>query len=64
MQYMENYSDRQATEAVRARIDWKYALALPLSDAGFDSSVLNEFRRLLLRGEAEERLLDKIVERL
>ena len=64
MQYMENLSDRQAAEAVRARIDWKYALALPLSDAGFDASVLCEFRKRLVRGEAEERLLDKIVERL
>lgn len=25
MQFMENLSDRQAAEAVRARIDWKYA---------------------------------------
>ena len=64
MQYMENLSDRQAAEAVRARIDWKYALALPLSDAGFDSSVLCEFRKRLLRGSAEERLLDGIIERL
>ncbi|WP_425365358.1 transposase [Gloeothece verrucosa] len=28
MQYMENLSDRQAAEAVRGRIDWKYALSL------------------------------------
>ena len=48
MQYMENYSDRQAAKAVRARVDWKYASALPFSDAGFDSSVLSEFRRRLL----------------
>lgn len=30
--------------AVRARIDWKYALGLELTDAGFDYSVLSEFR--------------------
>ena len=29
MQYLENLSDRQAAEAVRGRIDWKYALSLP-----------------------------------
>jgi transposase len=29
---------------VRARIDWKYALALELTDAAFDFSVLSEFR--------------------
>jgi transposase len=26
MQFAKNLSDRQAAEAVRARIDWKYAL--------------------------------------
>jgi len=38
MQFSENLSDRQAAEAVRARIDWKYALCLELDDAGFDYS--------------------------
>src|SRR5829696_9144252 len=42
MQFRENLSDRQAAEAVRARIDWKYLLGLELSDAGFDFSVLSE----------------------
>ena len=44
MQFREGLSDRQATEAVRARIDWKYLLALDLADPGFDHSVLCEFR--------------------
>ncbi len=44
MQFAENLSDRQAAEAVRARIDWKYALSLPLDESGFHSSVLSEFR--------------------
>jgi transposase-like protein DUF772 len=39
MQYMEGLSDRQAAEAVRERIDWKYALSLELTDPGFDFSV-------------------------
>jgi transposase len=26
MQYMEGLSDEQAADAVRSRIDWKYAL--------------------------------------
>ena len=46
MQFIENLSARQAADAVRARIDWKYALSLPLSDLGFDYSVLSEFRWL------------------
>src|SRR5262249_12402589 len=38
-QFAENLSDRQAAEAVRARIDWKYALGLELTDSGFDHSI-------------------------
>src|SRR5687768_16431150 len=63
MQFRENLADRQAAEAVRARIDWKYLLGLELTDPGFDFSVLSEFRDRLLAGSAEERLLDKLLER-
>lgn len=62
MQFAENLSDRQAADAVRGRIDWKYALSLPLTDAGFNYSVLTEFRARLLAGGAETRLLDKFLE--
>lgn len=64
MQFMENLSDRQAADAVRARIDWKYALSLPLNDSGFDYSVLSEFRDRLIAGNTEELLLDKLLEQL
>src|SRR5258708_22233306 len=37
MQFAEGLSDRQAADAVRSRIDWKYALALELTDSGFDA---------------------------
>src|SRR3712207_6641668 len=63
MQFRENLSDRQAAEAVRARIDWKYLLALDLTDPGFDASVLCEFRARLVEGGAEERLLEKLLVR-
>ncbi len=63
MQFRENLADRQAAEAVRARIDWKYLLSLELSDPGFDFSVLSEFRDRLLAGGAEDLLLDKLLER-
>jgi transposase len=33
MQFMENLSDRQAAEAVRDRIAWKYVLSLELTEA-------------------------------
>ena len=63
MQFRENLADRQAAEAVRARIDWKYLLGLDLTDAGFDFSALSEFRDRLLAGSAAEHLLDKLLER-
>ena len=62
LQFHENLSDRQAAEAVRARIDWKYILSLDLTDAGFDFSVLSEFRARLVKGGAEEVLLDKLLD--
>jgi len=63
MQFRETLADRQAAEAVRARIDWKYLLSLELTDPGFDFSVLSEFRDRLLAGSAEELLLEKLLER-
>ena len=63
LQFAEALSDRQAAEAVRARLDWKYLLGLPVEDPGFDASVLCEFRARLLEGGAEQRLLDVLLER-
>lgn len=60
-QYLEGVSDRQAAENVRRCIDWKYALALPLEDRGFDASVLSEFRTRLIAGKAEQGLFDTIL---
>ena len=62
MQFREGLSDRQAAEAVRGRIDWKYLLALELADAGFNYSVLCEFRSRLLEHEATERLLARVLD--
>jgi len=63
LQYMENLPDRQAAEAVRSRIDWKYMLGLSLSDPGFDYSVLSEFRMRLVEGGKERLLLERLLER-
>ena len=62
LQFAEGLSDRQAADAVRSRIDWKYLLGLPLADPGFDSTVLSEFRSRLVAGGAEESLLDAVLE--
>src|SRR5688572_9933309 len=58
MQYMEGLSDRQAADAVRRCMDWKYALSLDLCDPGFDFTLLHDFRQRLLTHEAGQRLLD------
>jgi transposase len=62
MQFRENLTDRQAAEAVRSRIDWKYLLGYELTDPGFHFSVLSEFRARLANG-AEAILLDKFLQR-
>ena len=61
MQFLEDLPDRQAADAVRSRIDWKYALGLELEDSGFERSVLSEFRNRLGERGAENRLLDKLL---
>lgn len=61
MQYADNLTDRQAADAVRSRIDWKYALGLELTDPGFDHSVLSKFRTRLIEGAAEQLLLDAML---
>jgi transposase len=61
MQALEGLSDRQTADAVRSRIDWKFALALELTDPGFDASVLSEFRLRLITGELEMHLLDTLL---
>jgi transposase len=62
VQFREALSDRQAADAVRGRIDWKYLPAPELGDPGFDHSVLCEFRGRLLRHGAIERLPARLLE--
>lgn len=64
MQFLENLSDRQAANAVRGRLDWKYLLGLELDDPGFDHSVLAEFRQRLIAGNQEQRIFDLLLARL
>ena len=61
MQFVEGLTDRQAADAVRGRLDWKYALSLELTDSGFDFSVLSEFRTRLIEGGKEQQLLAQML---
>jgi transposase len=64
LQNQEKLTDRQAAAMVVCRLDWKYALHLPLDYAGFHYSVLCEFRDRLEEHQAEERVLGKLLDRL
>ena len=61
LQFAEGLADRQAADAVRSRIDWKYALGLELTDPGFNYSVLSEFRARLIAGGVEHLLLETML---
>jgi transposase len=63
-QAAENLTDRQAAEAARDKISWKYALGLGLADDGFDFSVLSQFRSRIVANGMESRVLDLLVARL
>src|SRR5919197_573797 len=58
MQYIEGLTDRQAADAVRRCIDWKYTLSLELSDPGFHFTLFHDFRERLLAHDGAQRLLD------
>lgn len=63
-QFMENLPDRDAADAVRARMDWKYALHLSLTDMGFNASVLSEFRERLVQHAAAQQMFEQVLRRL
>ena len=61
MQYIEGLTDRQAADAARRCMDWKYALSLELTDPGFDFTLLHDFRQRVLTHEAGQRFLDTLL---
>jgi transposase len=64
LQRAEKLTDRQAADAVRMRLDWKYLLGLPVGDPGFDHTVLPEFRGKVAGAGLEQVALDALLERL
>src|SRR5260221_3651777 len=53
--------DRQAADAVRTCIDWKYVLSLDVTDRGSEFSVLSDLRGRLLANEAARRWFDRLL---
>jgi transposase len=62
LQFAENLTDRQAAEAVRDRVSWKYALGRELTDTGFDFTVLARFRARLVEHGMERLVFDRLLE--
>jgi len=63
LQFAEGLTDRQAASAVAGRLEWKFLLGLELTDPGFHCSLLSAFRKRLLAGSAELKLLDDLLAR-
>jgi transposase len=61
-QYLEDIPDRVAASFVKTRLDWKYALHLPLDDSGFHYSDLCNFRKRLLSHGKESLIFDELLE--
>lgn len=60
-QYLENIPDRVAAERAKMRIDWKYALHVPLNWHGFHYSTLSYFRKRLLENSRERWVFDQVL---
>lgn len=63
-EYVEGLTDSQAADALRTRIDWKYALHLPINPATLRPTVLCEFRCKVIADPVGQDELQKLVERL
>jgi transposase len=60
-QFLENMPDRVAAELAVVRLDWKYALHLPLTWTGFHFSDLSNFRKRLTEKGQERLVFDKLL---
>jgi transposase len=60
--FLENIPDRAAARWAVTRIDWKYALHLPLTWLGFNFSDLSNFRQRLLEHKAERLIFEKVLD--
>jgi len=63
-QFIEGLTDIQAADAARTRIDWKYALHLPVNSPAFRESALCQFRRKVVNDPACQQEFQALLERL
>lgn len=61
LQFVEGLTDRQAAHAVKARLDWKYALGLELAYTGFDFTLLSAFRARLAQDDHGQVVFDSLL---
>ena len=61
-QYVENLPDREAASLAAVRLDWKYAMHVPVEWLGFHYSTLSNYRGRLLEHGAERLLFEKILD--
>ena len=64
LQFVENLPDCRVAVASRTRIDWKYALRLPIAYPGFDPQLLHEFRLHLKRHPAAQLAFQQLLDQL
>jgi transposase len=60
-QFLENIPDRVAAEWAVLRIDWKYALHVPLGYMGFHHSTLSNFRNRLVAHDQERLVFEQVL---
>lgn len=63
-QLMESLPDHTAADALSNRIDWKYALHLPLNYSGWDAYFFCDFRQWLLKKQSRQQAMEKLISRL
>ena len=63
-QFLEGLTDAQAIEAVRTRLDWKFALHLPVYPPTFHESELCEFRQRAFRDQRFQREFQSLIDYL
>jgi transposase len=63
-QFLEGLTDTQSADAVRRRIDWKFALHLPSYSPAFHESELCKFRQKVLNNPGCQHEFEMLVERL